>query len=154
MPDVAYPEWAAEPDRMEDDLRRLLDHWRDLAGHDGVPDAANLDLVTLPFPLADILILSAENSPFSFRFDYTGSRWLMRFRREVTGRPLDEVACDPVGRCLSEALAHALGATTPTCHRHALDGRRCAGPLLVLPFSRAERSIDTYLVATIPWGSA
>lgn len=155
MPDVAFPDTAGKPDRMDDDLRRLLHHWRALAGPGGVPDAATLDLVTLPFPLADILVMSTGGSPFQFRFDYTGSRWMLRFRREMTGRRLDELVPDAMGRRLSDALARAVGTTAPTCDGKAAgDDRIDAGPMLILPFRGALGRADTFLVAIAPQGTA
>ncbi len=135
MPSVETLRKPQRTERTDDGLRRLLDHWRDLAGGSPLPDVAALDLVSLPFPLADILVLSADDTSLEFRFDYTGSRWLLWFRRDVTGRLLSELAPDALGRFLMDALISAAGSVGPT--RHGPPPAGVPGPALtILPFGR------------------
>ncbi|ACI98067.1 hypothetical protein [Rhodospirillum centenum] len=131
------------------DFEVLYRHWLRL-GDDRMPPPAALDLVDLPFPLEDVIVLTVDRERDTFRFTRVGSRPLLWFRREVTGQTLAELSGHPFYGHFHAALDRCLVGRGPhrTVSEVDIGSRRFRCSALLLPFARDGRTPDLLLIAT------
>ncbi len=107
LPNPTVPERESAPDReryekLPDEIRhpnlvRLYRHWDEVRRGRSMPSRADVDPLSLPELLGNLILIDVLREPLRFRYRLIGSRLTERMKRDMTGKFFDDVP-EPVYR--------------------------------------------------------
>jgi hypothetical protein len=154
------PPRESSPDRLEysrlpDELRHpnlllLYRHWQSVRGDRPMPSRADLDPLSLPQLLGNLILVDVLRDPtrsLRFRYRLIGTRLTERVGRDMTGRHFDEVP-EPAYR--ERLLAWHTGVVNELRPRAGATSKRLLErwapyELLTLPLSTDGKTVDMTL---------
>ena len=139
-------------ERLPEDLRhpnlvRLYRHWDEVRRRRAMPSRADVDPLSLPELLGNLILIDVLREPLRFRYRLIGSHLTARVKRDMTGKFFDDVP-EPLyrqrlydwhGGCVEEKAPRA-GVTA----RRLLD-RWEPYEILTLPLSSNGADVDMTL---------
>jgi len=138
--------------RLPDEIRHpnlvtLLAHWHAVRGPRTLPSRADLDPLSLPALLGNLILVDVLPAPLRFRYRLIGSRLTERVGRDMTGRHFDEVP-EPLYR--ERLLAWHTAVVETRAPRAGASSRRLLErwapyELLTLPLSSDGERVDMTL---------
>jgi hypothetical protein len=107
LPNPPVPERESAPDRVRyttlpDEIRhpnlvRLYRHWDEVRRGRSMPSRADVDPLSLPQLLGNLILIDVLREPLRFRYRLIGTRLTERIRRDMTGKFFDDIP-EPVYR--------------------------------------------------------
>ncbi len=118
-------------------LRRLANHWRQLAASRRPPARADFDPLDVPYAMGYVSIIEIERDPLRFYFRLDGTKQVELFGIDCTRRYLDETMPKDHAALAVRTFLEVMKSAAPQCHvrKVRFHERMIDYEILILPFS-------------------